>query len=194
MGCPGRARSLCPGELLWQGYHHEVIPCMLGAGILESPAGSHPIGGQSRDYYGMTSEGPLPLSVPLALGVKRVSQPEHLQEADSAFAQRAGNPGFLGSRTSQGWLATLPILTILPPLQVSEICSLPPLSSLFLGHFLWCLIPRSPLPLKILLSFYSLGSGYQITCNICLGLTFWHAGVAGGSDQTSSPPHWVVSP
>ena len=84
---------------------------MLGAGILESPAGSRPTGGQSRDYCGMTSEEPLPLSVPLALGVTRVSQPEHLQGADSDFAQRAGNPGFLGSRTSQGQLATLAILT-----------------------------------------------------------------------------------
>lgn len=56
MGCPGRARSLCSGELLWQGRYHEVVPCMLGGRILERATESHPTGWQSWDSCGMAIE------------------------------------------------------------------------------------------------------------------------------------------
>ena len=75
VGCPGRARSLCPGELLWQGHYHEVIPCMLGGRILEHVTGSHPTGQQSWASCGMAIEELFLFWSPLALGLPTGASP-----------------------------------------------------------------------------------------------------------------------
>lgn len=109
----------------------------------------------------------LPVSVPLPLGSHNQSSS---RGADSNFAKRTGHPGLFGIRPSQrvdGCFNNSDV--ILLPLQVSEICSLLPHCSLFLGHPLWCLILHSPLPLKILLSFCLLASGHHMSFNLV-----WH--------------------